>query len=124
MRPLSRTACGRLPLGPVPAGLRGEDHHLRSYPRDVEQPPVFQSRAERLGEPVGGIGDDHIAGQEFLAPDLVEQLQGDWPLGLFAAVFLRDSNLIEPLGRTRPGVGQEQPQRRGEMPVGTDISGP
>ena len=62
MGPALGPASRRLPLGPVPARLLGEDHHRRSHPRKVEQLTLFQSRAERLGDPVAGIGDDHIAG--------------------------------------------------------------
>ena len=115
------TASRRLPLGPVPARLLGEDHHLRSYPRDVEQPTLLQSLPEGLGDPVAGIGDDHIAGQEPLATNLVEQLQGNLALGPLAAAFLRDTGLLETLGRTRPGLGDEEPKCRREMPVGSDV---
>ena len=40
------TASSQLPLGPVPARLLGEVHHLRSYSRDVEQPTLLQSIPE------------------------------------------------------------------------------
>ena len=67
------------------------------------------------------MGNDHVTGQKPLATNLIEQLQGDLTLGLFDVVGLRDTGFFEPLWGTRPGLGQKQPQRRGEMTVGTDV---
>src|SRR5262249_41224274 len=111
--------CGR--SRGLPVRFLGEDDHLRGHSRDVEQPPLVQSLAERLGGPVATIGDDQVSGQEPLTTDLVEQLQGDLTLGLFAVVFLGDAGLLEPLRGTGPGLRDKEAQRRREMPLGTDI---
>src|SRR5512135_860666 len=121
MGPTRGTASGRLPLGPVPAWLRGEDHHLRGHPREVEQLTLFQAFPKGLGDPVARIGDDHVAGQEPLVANLVEQVQGDLALGPLPAVLLGDTDLLETPGRTRPGLGDVEPQGRGEVSLGSDV---
>ena len=53
--PPPATTSSQLPLGPVPARLLGEDHHLRSYSRDVEQPTLLQSIPESKNRrPISG----------------------------------------------------------------------
>src|SRR5262249_6447030 len=44
--PRPGTAARRWPFGPIPARFRGEDHHLRGHPRDVDQLTLFQTVAE------------------------------------------------------------------------------
>src|SRR5512135_790006 len=121
MGPTLGTAAGRLPLGPVPTRLCGEGHHLRRHPRDVEQLALFQALAKGPGDAVARIGDDDAAGQEFLVANLVEQVQGDLALGPLPAVLLGATDLLEPLGRTRPGLGHVEPQCRGEVSLGADV---
>src|SRR4029077_1884713 len=60
-------------------------------------------------------------GQELLAADLVEQVQGDLALGPLRAVSLGDAGRLEAFGRTRPGLGQIEPQCGGEVPRGADV---
>jgi hypothetical protein len=85
--PLPGAGSGRSLLGPVPAGFLGEDDHLRCHPRDVEQPPLFQPLAERLGDPVAGIGDDPATGPDPREAFVKEVLFSDVPFSTLCPFF-------------------------------------
>src|SRR5512135_883862 len=121
MGPTPGTAAGRWPCGPVPTRLRGDDHHLRGHPRDVEPRTLFPAVTKGRGDPVARIGDDDVAGQEFLVANLIEQVQGDRALGPLRAVLLGDTDLFKTRGSTGPGLGDVEPPGRGEVSLGADV---
>ena len=117
--PLPRPAGGGARrLDPV-RGL-GEDDHLLGHTHDVGETPTGQPLAERPRDAIASVGHHEPAGQP-LGSDLVEQLQGDLPLGQRATMLLGHPGPVQPRGVAQPGLGKVEPHRQGMMALRRDV---
>src|SRR4051812_10035521 len=89
-------------------------------PRPGRTTRASDAVAEVLRDAVAAIGDHHLTGQP-LGADLIEQLQGDLPLGLQGPELRGNIRLIESRLVPDPGLRQVQLQGQGVVALGADV---
>jgi len=102
---------------PAPPVLTAQDDELVGDPDEVCQAALGETRQEGSRDAVAGVRDDDPAGQPFGA-GLVQQSQGDLPLGPGLAVFGRHAGPIQAPAVGQPGLGQEQLMVQQGRPAG------
>src|SRR5581483_4812650 len=104
----------------LPTRRLREDDEVTGHADDIAQPAGGQAVAEVDRDAVAGIGHDGPAGQT-LAPDPVQQFQGDRGLGEWPALALGHTGAVEAFLVGQPAVRQVQAQVQRVMALGADV---